>query len=358
MKDFIFYKDTIIGKEIAFIFDIKFRYVNKITKSNVSNNMLIVLNEEEEKSAIKEKIIHKENYLTINDLCDYLDNFNRDYEKSFRRNQAPKRKIEEIFLIPNEMLYLSEMFLKVLFSKPKDIDCEELINKVNLDFNGYLWGCCPGWISKPYGNFLTDDNVYDNYYARIIKLSQINKTYCFCNLKNCKYYDRKHLNNFKPKLKVREYPEQFTVSIDRTCNLRCNSCRKKFYIPSKSDKEILDMITDRLIESDILNHTDVLLAGQGEVFYSDAYDKILKSLKPAETIRIMTNGTLFTKDKWELIYPKFKIIHIAVSIDAAHKETYTKLRHGNFDDLMKNLDMLGRLKRRGKIDKLWFNYVV
>lgn len=49
---------------------------------------------------------------------------------------------------------------------------------------------------------------------------------------------------------------------------------------------------------------------------------------------------------------------MAISIDAATKETYSLLRHGDFNRLLENLKMLGELRRSGELSGLWFNFVV
>lgn len=353
--------DDIIGREIAFVLGIKFEYTNTMCIDNLNGKKLFVKDDNEEKEAIDNGLRHFDNYLNFMDLCNFLNSYNRNWEKNHRENKDYiAYDLEEINKIPNEQLYLSEMLVKVLYSRPKDIDCNELIEKVNLDYNGDLWGCCPFWVGKPFGNILEDESVYDNYFSRIIKLSSLNKTYCFCNLFNCKYYDRKNISEkYNPDLNVRPYPIQITVAIDRTCNLRCNSCRKQFYIQTEDEKQLLKKITNILMEKDILNKCEkVFIAGQGEVFYSPEYKKILNSLSPDISLMILSNGVLFDQESWKLIYPKFKKICVAISIDAFSKQTYINLRHGNFDKLMKNLDMLGELRKEGKIDQLWFNYVV
>ena len=117
-------------------------------------------------------------------------------------------------------------------------------------------------------------------------------------------------------------------------------------------------LTDKVIASGILNHTHPLVAGQGEVFYSEYYDKILKSIENTDAITILSNGTLLNEEKWNIIYPKFKDITVAISIDAYNIDTYVKLRHGDYDALIKNLDMLGNLRKEGKLQTLNFNFVV
>ncbi len=356
MDNLIFYLDTIIGKEIAFVLGINYQFVSKIEK--VENKCLFIQEEKDIELALKKGLVRGEDFISFDELYDYMDQFVREIE-IIGRKYPRTRDFEKINQIYNGHLYLTEMLIKVLFSKPKDINCHEITTKYNLDENGNLWGCCPGWIQKPFGNFLFDyDNIDDNYFARIIKLSQINKTFCFCDLTQCRYYGKPEIDYKDLDFNIPKFPLQLTVSIDRKCNLRCNSCRKEFYVASPEREKFTRDITDRLIESDILNHTDVLLAGQGEVFYSENYDKILKSLTKTDKIKILSNGTLFNEEKWNLLYPKFQEIHVSISIDALSKDTYIKLRHGNYDDLMKNLDMLGKLRKEGKIEQLWFNFVV
>ena len=355
MDDIIFYLDSMIGKEIAFVLGITYEYVTDLKR--IYNKCLFIQNDNDIENALNNGLVRGEDFISFDELYEYMDIFVRDKETGNRR-EPYTRDLEEINKIENYNLYLTEMLIKVLFSKPKDINCHELTTKYNIDTNGNLWGCCPGWIEKPFGNILEEINVDDNYFARIIKLSQINKTFCFCNLNRCRYYGKPEIEYTDLEFNAPKYPEQLTVSVDRVCNLRCNSCRKNFFIPTKEQKKFTEMVTDKLIESDVLNHTDVLLAGQGEVFYSENYLKILNSLKKTDKIKILSNGNLLNEEKWNLLYPRFKEIHISISIDAFNKDTYIKLRHGDYDQLMKNLDMLSILKKEGKIEQLWFNFVV
>ena len=325
---------------------------------NVYNCFENIQNDDDIKLAEESGLIRGKDYMSFDELYDYMDQFVRPYE-TIGRKEPYTRNLDEINKIQIYSLYLTEMLIKVLFSKSKDINCTEITTKYNIDSQGNLWGCCPWWIQKPFGNIIFNyDNIDDNYFARIIKLSQINKTFCFCDLVKCKYFGRPEIEYNDLNFDVLKYPKQLAVSIDKACNLRCNSCRKKFYVPTKEEKEITELITNRLIESDILNHTDVFLAGQGEVFYSDNYKKILESLKKTDKIKILSNGVLFTEEKWNLLYPRFSEIHVAISIDAYNKDTYIKLRHGNYDELMKNLNMLSNHRKEGKIKELWFNFVV
>ena len=196
----------------------------------------------------------------------------------------------------------------------------------------------------------------------MIKLSSLNKTFCFCNLFRCQYFGSEFLNdsNFSIELNSLDIPKQITISTDKTCNLRCDSCRKDYYVPTKEEKIMSKTITDKLLLSGWLNKSTILMAGQGEVFLSPNYLKILKDPSVhGKIIKILSNGVLFSENKLNLLKEKFEEIHAYISIDAATKKTYSKLRHGNFDLLLKNLKMLGKKRYEGNKFKCFeLNFVV
>ena len=250
------------------------------------------------------------------------------------------------------------MLLKTLNSKAKNISCNNIENGCNIDINGNIWGCCPGWIEIPFSNVLRnkENDPYDNYTARIIKLSSLNGTYSFCNFNKCKFNHERKLEI--KKFQTRDYPKELTISIDKTCNLKCTSCRKHYYKVSEKKRFKQSLIVEKLKKTGWLDKSVIIMAGQGEVFYSNIYKEILKSDIKRDTIKIFTNGTLFNKKNWDFISSIYKNIYIAISIDAATKETYQKLRCGNFEYLKKNLEMLGKLRKENKIKEIQYNFVV
>ena len=67
----------------------------------------------------------------------------------------------------------------------------------------------------------------------------------------------------------------------------------------------------------------------------------------------MTNGTLFTQKEWEQLEGKYEHINFMVSVDAATKDTYEKVRcGGNWKKLMDNMDFMSNLRKENKIDKV------
>lgn len=364
-KKIMLYGNEETCKQIKYILnDESIKIVKKIENLKKSKNEIIILCyiSKKERKKINKQFKYKKDYININNLYKLL---NKGYLKRYKITKhniryiyyiiRPKFKnINIISKIKNEYLRPSEMLIKVLNSKKLKINCKNLEEKANIDYKGELWGCCPGWITIPFGN-IKEDKIYNDYTSRIIKLSSLNKTYCFCNLNACKY---NYEDNIQKKLKSENYPKELTISIDKSCNLKCSSCRKKFYNAKKTQLANQDEIIEKLKRTGWLEKSIIILAGQGEVFYSNSYKKILETDIKRNTIKILTNGTLLNKKNWEFISSKYNNVYISISIDAANKDTYWKLRKGNFNYLMKNLKMLGNLRKENKIKELQLNFVV
>lgn len=348
--DFVFYKNTFINREIAFILDKEYEFIDNVDEFNGKKKLFI--SDLKYLSDVKKLKRHKD-YFLMEDLYDYFDKIDEE-------DANGTRDLEKINEIPINELTLTQMLVKVLYSKPRDINCKILEEEANIDVYGDVWGCCPTWTGKTFGNISSKD-VYNNYTERMLKLSSMNKTFCFCFLNMCKNYDKPYLKKFNENIELKslKIPKQLTLSIDRTCNLKCKSCRNEFYKASIIESFHSFEIVSKLKDVGWLNNSCLLMAGQGEVFFSPTYLKILKDPSiTGDTIKIMSNGTLFTENKWKLLENKFKNIYVAISIDASSKDVYTKLRCGNFDVLLKNLEMLGEKRKEGKIVSYQFNFVV
>ena len=359
-------KTILVGKEnickqIAYIFNIpEYEIIEEIDKNqNYEKYNIIICNKTKKRKKQKNVTYIEELYKQLNKK--YKDKFKltRNQIRNIVRPTFKNKKI--IDKIPVELLKPSELLIKVINSKPTNIKCENIEKTCNIDTKGEVYGCCPTWVKIPFGNIQEqyNKNIYDNEISRIIKLSSMNKSYCLCNLKKCKNIHYKEIENVKLDLKSKDYPEELTISIDRSCNLKCSSCRKKYFKADSKEKDRIEKISKAIIKTGWLEKSNIVLAGQGEVFYSENYKKILEDVpKKRKTIRILSNGTLFNEENWKKIKDKYEEISVEISIDAATKETYKKLRCGNFDKLLKNLEMLGELRKQNKIKTYQFNFVV
>ncbi len=356
MKNLYFLKDTFFNKEVAFILNVPFRVIEKKDALKYNNKRYFVDNEIDEKYLKKRKI----KCVTVLDVYKFLDKYNRKEETVDREEFYTD--IDDINKVPIEQLSLSEMFIKVLYSRPKNIDCKLLEFYAYINDEGVLGGCCPSWVGKTYGNILEDKNVYNNYYSRMIILSAYNKTYCFCNLNMCHYFDRRYINKIDQdiKLAIIDCPKELNIAVDRTCNLHCRSCRDRFFLAEDWYKERTHAIVDRLLELGWPNKTKMLLAGQGEVFVSKEYLRLLINDmdEKRESINIFSNGILLNEEKWKLLEDNYKEINVSISVDAASEKVYKIIRNADFKIVLKNLKMLSKYRKNGKLNFFQLNYVI
>lgn len=369
-KKIILYGKEEICNQIKYVLNSKnIKMVTEISKLKPQKDTIIILCyiDKDEKKKIKKSLKYKKDYIYIEDIYNELNKGNiKKYQLNLKnivfmmfiiRPKFNNKKL--INKIPTRYLKPSEMLIKVLNSKTLNLDCKNIEETCNISSTGEAWGCCETWVQIPFGNFLNEqEDTYDNYTARIIKLSSLNKTYCFCNFNKCKYNHKPQKDKCINKLETKKYPKEITISIDKTCNLKCSSCRKKRYKANLKEQKKQEIIVKNIKKTGWLDKTTIIMAGQGEVFYSPTYRKILESDIKRDTIKLLTNGTLFNKKKWDFVSKIYKNIYVSVSIDSAKKETYRKLRCGNFDLLKKNLQMLGELRKENKIKEIQYNYVV
>ncbi|MBO5229690.1 MAG: radical SAM protein [Clostridia bacterium] len=269
--------------------------------------------------------------------------------------------IKSTYLDYLQYLDLSVLFLYVLRAPVnKNIQCSLLESHMHI-IDDQIYGCCSAILS--FGSLLTTDNLFDIYHsvkARIIKLSSLNGSYCLCNTYSwCPHFCVSAENSNKSFFEIK-YPKSVTLAFDRTCNLHCKSCRNERYIMDDLTQKKTDLILSKILDSKFLNHTQNLtVAGQGEVFYSRYYRKLLEVDLQCENICIMSNGTLFNEENWNWIKNKYNLFDVIISVDAARAETYSKLRcGGDFQILIKNLKFISSLKNEGLIRKFNLNFVV
>ncbi len=262
--------------------------------------------------------------------------------------------------IPSKDLRLSELFLKVLYSPPLNIECNKIENVCHIFYNGDVCGCASGWV-EPFGNLKQDNpqKILHSPRARIVKLSSLNRSFCLCNRQLC--LNAKYVPQVDSTLKnmlTPEYPTEVIIATDRSCNLRCPSCRKHYYQADVYEQNVIAEMSQKLIADGWLKKPrSVTVAGQGEVFFSKNYRDLLPQIQTNE-IHILSNGILFNRDNWALLADRFKTVHAEISLDAATSTTYQKLRGGDFAKVLQNLQFISDLRQAGKINQLQLNFVV
>ena len=84
----------------------------------------------------------------------------------------------------------------------------------------------------------------------------------------------------------------------------------------------------RLGQSGWLDNTDTLvMAGNGEVFFSKAYRSLLYDHigERRKSIQILSNGTLFSEDEFQHLKQIYEEISVSISVDSMRKEMYERL---------------------------------
>ncbi len=234
-----------------------------------------------------------------------------------------------------------------------------------------IYVCPPDWINQlPIGTSTQNDlnDAWNSISAEIFRLSIENGTYSFCNLGLCGLmngqtveYKDKGAQDWAEKYKKRKSPSMLVVSHDHSCNLWCESCRKCRQIAEGAEFAYAEKITEQLEKSGWLDESEkLLLAGDGEVFSSRVYQKILYDPKRTrKSVCILSNGNLLDKKRLDELLSRYSELDIEISIDAARKDTYEELRRGgNWNRLMDNLNAIGDYRQKGKIRYFGIRMVV
>ena len=221
--------------------------------------------------------------------------------------------------------------------------CPKAFEDAYIGKNGVVWICAGANVDSQDENILNSNfkNVWLSKSLQVFRLSVLNGTYTFCNRKKCSYlseypeidinelhysfnkevYDLEKeakkriddLNENRLYIKYQGYPQNIMLAYDATCNLHCRSCRDNVYILPEPEKKTVSNITDKVI--DLLPYIKKLkMAGDGEVFASKEYQKVLFSdmTYNIDEVGILSNGVLFTKENWNKIEAKYKKISVFI----------------------------------------------
>jgi len=254
--------------------------------------------------------------------------------------------------------------------------CSEPFKRFDIGPNGGVLVCCGHWLPTSIGNFLADpvEDVLNSGMAQKIRKSMTDGSYQYCNHLECGAMIQGTIPN-RGELKDPailkaiatdnyrvDRVEQILFALDQTCNLSCPSCRRERIIEKASQSEDKANAVERKLVP-LLPHLSILnINPAGELFSSRPSRKLLELINdeqcPDLKLDIISNGTLFSEDEWN----KFPGIHnkirtVRISVDAAHKETFEKLRRlGKHDIFLKNMHFLSRLRADGIIPQLKFSF--
>jgi MoaA/NifB/PqqE/SkfB family radical SAM enzyme len=228
--------------------------------------------------------------------------------------------------------------------------------------SGDVYCCCPDWLPVRLGNVLESDpmKIWNGPVAEEVRRSILDGSFKFCT--GCVYLPR-----VKGPVTEHPWPPALEKRIrilnpeyDRTCNLRCPSCRSDLISrPSARAARIHEIV----LRSKIIEQVEELyLSGTGEPLASPCCLQVLRNLpvlNPRARVSLHTNCLLLDDTRWSALGPaRNQIRQISVSVDAGTPETYRLNRGGSWEKLWRNVDFINDLRRENRRIGLIMYYVV
>lgn len=248
----------------------------------------------------------------------------------------------------------------------KDWVCKQPFEFLEIFEHGTFM-CCPDWLPENLG---LPRNIGENWKsekAEKIRESILDGSYSYCSAKKCpKLAGLKEgkTTGMVPKeeflktyIKSQSIPRDVKFNFDRSCNLKCPSCRLDFVnydkIQVAQTNKLLQTIEEQLGQG--LKRIEC--TGTGDPFFARSFRKWLMNFDPEkypelESIHLHTNATLWNPYNWNKMTNIHKYVKSCeISIDAASKDIYeNKVRlGGKWDELVENLKYIATLPYLGTV---------
>ena len=268
-------------------------------------------------------------------------------------------------------------------TKRKQWVCMQPFNRIEIT-RDEVYTCCPAHLKSGFSIGNTKDSLSDFFEytwnsenARKLRYSVSKGCFEYCN-QRCRYLRTpeqfpdvmrpRSLWEFDPSswqdCKLSSGPTHIHVACDVACNLHCASCRTSVRVNSSEENKIISNILEGIVRPLLKDCNYLYTNGGGEFFASVPLNQFYKTFSseayPNLRLGILTNGTLLTSKRWRNLQNIHDMVDLVkVSIDAATKSTYEKLRRGaRWSDIVINMDYLSSLRQSNQIARLEINFVV
>ena len=257
--------------------------------------------------------------------------------------------------------------------KQKGIICLNPFYEFEIDITGKVVVCCTAWMKHSLGNMKNHSigEIWNSQAARYMRRKMykgewedICNASCPTIVQYTKYgtvipFEEIHKNpHLTPKHaeeilagkdKLESTPTVFKLSDSKVCNLKCKMCSVIHNDDLIDDKEMLERRTE-----DLKKYLDkaktILVSGNGDPFARKDTRELMMNYKPNGSnleFSVVTNGLLLPKYWDKVKHQKFESIN--VSVDAATKDVYEKIRYpGKWEDILKTFDLLRENKKSFK----------
>lgn len=255
----------------------------------------------------------------------------------------------------------------------KDWICKQPFEFLEIFEHGTFM-CCPDWLPENLGLPQDIGENWRSEKAQKIRESILDGSYSYCSAKKCPKLaglkEGKTTGMVPKKEFLKEYnstmevvPRDVKFNFDRSCNLKCPSCRLDFITYDLDKVEQTHQLIAKIEEQLGQGLKRIECTGTGDPFFARSFRKWMMNFDPSkypslESIHLHTNATLWNKYNWD----KMKNIHryvksCEISMDAASKDVYenrTRLG-GKWDELIENLHYIATLPY---LDTVTLSFVV
>ncbi len=226
-----------------------------------------------------------------------------------------------------------------------------------IDWDGNVYGCCAGYfVGYVFGNIFEQpfDEIWNGEKAQKFRQQFIDQEYHICDFSLC----AKEWKEFTPTL-VADYPTRVQLNYDATCNARCVYCRKE---PCATNAKQFDEHMEDIVLPILKNAKLVNVTALGEVFASSYSKKLIRRITetyPDIRFYVYTNGIECNEKRLKEYCLFDKVEYFVLSLPALTKATYDKqVIGGKFDNVIKNVEYLGKLRKQNKVKDFVLNFVV
>jgi len=246
---------------------------------------------------------------------------------------------------------------------------------LRIENNGECYICTSSFHNISLGNIFEKsfEEIWNGKIIQKIRKNIFeNSDYSNCRTDLCLKYNEYAIENYQFQnpfdLKDEKYayyadvPKLIYFAFDYSCKQKCIFCRDKVAMMQNSETEkwkkvfkekILPII--KYVKIVELNHAGEFL--DGSLSLSIIEDMLF--INPKLKFNLISNGVSFNKSKIEKLGIQNKINTIHISLHSATKETYKKIfRNDNFDEVIKNIEYISKLKNEGKIKNFEIMFVI
>ncbi len=154
------------------------------------------------------------------------------------------------------------------------------------------------------------------------------------------------------------FPSFIEVEVTTRCNLKCIICERTYWDESNRDMSFEEF---KSIIEQFPNLKWIGLTGIGESFVNKDFMKMLRYIKSKQILIELYDTFYFIDDGKANEIIDMGIDQMIISLDAATKETYEKIRVGSdFDRVIKNIKNFYRLKKEkhAHFPEVDFHYII